>query len=572
MTANTKKSSVQGSERQALPGARAGRPADPDQIIDVTIKLRPRSSASAVASVANSGVAMGRAEFTEAHGADAVDIAKVEAFAHAHGLKVIEKSEPRRTVRVAGSAAALGRAFDVQLHEYDGPGGRYRGRVGSVSVSTELKDIVQGVFGLDDRPTAAPRFIVAGHVSHTAATMQSRLTAAERNRHAAARPHGAGGSFSPVEIAKLYDFPTGVDGSGQCIGILEFGGGYDQPDLVAYFEALGIPVPKVIAYSVDGATNSPTGSPQSADGEVALDIEVAGAIAPGAKIVVYFAPNTDAGFLDAITTAVHDNVNKPSVISISWGNPGALWTDQAKDNLDQAFQDAAALGVSVFCASGDNGSADHPVGWAPNDSLAHADFPSSSTYVTACGGTRLVGAGSTISVEEVWNDGPGRGSTGGGISDYFSLPAYQAGAGVPPSVNAGGRIGRGVPDVCGDASPRTGYEVQVDGQVLVFGGTSAVAPLWADLTALINQSIAPNTIGFFNPKIYGLAPGVGVPGHHQGQQRRLSRRRGLGCLHGIGQPQRSGARPGSEHGGQIVSSKRPRRVKLWRAAHENVGA
>jgi kumamolisin len=306
-------------------------------------------------------------------------------------------------------------------------------------------------------------------------------------------------SFTPPQIAQLYDFPTGVTGSGQCIALIELGGGYRRTDVNAYFAKLGLSIPpKVRSKSVDGGHNTPEGDPNGPDGEVLLDIEVAGAVAPGAKLVVYFAPNTDAGFLDAILSAIHDARNAPSVISISWGGPESDWTLQAMQAMDQAFQDAAALGVTVCCASGDDGSSDRVA-----DGRAHVDFPASSPYALGCGGTRLESTGSTIASEVTWNEN-GHGATGGGISDVFALPSWQIGAGIPPSVNPGKHVGRGVPDVAGDADPFTGYQVLVDGKVFVIGGTSAVAPLWAGLIALCNQHLG-HAIGYLNPVLYNLS-------------------------------------------------------------------
>jgi kumamolisin len=253
-------------------------------------------------------------------------------------------------------------------------------------------------------------------------------------------------------------------------------------------------VPQVFAVSVDGGTNAPDANPQGDDGEVMLDIEVAGAVANGASIAVYFAPTSDRGFIDAVNAAIFDRVHRPSVISISWGLAESGWTQQAMTAMDQAFQSAAAMGITVFCASGDDGSRDRV-----NDRRAHADFPASSPHVVACGGTRLESVASTITSEVVWNDS--NGATGGGISDFFGLPDYQAGALVPRSANGDGRVGRGVPDIAGDAAPESGYAVRVDGTDLVFGGTSAVAPLWAGLTALINQQLV-DPVGFVNPILY----------------------------------------------------------------------
>ena len=247
----------------------------------------------------------------------------------------------------------------------------------------------------------------------------------------------------------------------------------------------------MVAVSVDGGTNAP-GDPNGADGEVALDIQVAGSIAPGAKIAVYFAPNTDQGFIDAITTAVHDTTNQPSVISISWGGPESSWAQSSVTALDDACQSAAALGLTITVASGDNGSSDGVSGGGN-----HVDFPASSPHVLACGGTELIGSGSTIASETVWNDGTQGGATGGGFSTLFPLPAWQTGAGIAGS-------GRGVPDVAGDAAPESGYNILVDGQQEVVGGTSAVAPLWAALVALINQKKG-TPVGLVNAALYADA-------------------------------------------------------------------
>ena len=287
------------------------------------------------------------------------------------------------------------------------------------------------------------------------------------------------------------------NGQGQTIGIIELGGGYTQSDLNSYFSALGIsPAPSVSAVSVDGAQNQPTGSTNGPDTEVMLDIEVAGSVAPGAKIVVYFAPNTDSGFLDAINQAVGDKQNNPSVISISWGGPESTWTSQSLQSYNSALEAASAVGVSVCIAAGDDGSTD-----GVTDGLQHVDFPASSPYALACGGTHLVGSGSTITDEVVWNDLPSDGATGGGVSATFPLPTWQAGANVPPSVNPGNFVGRGVPDVAGDADPGTGYQVEVDGTNIVVGGTSAVAPLWAGLIACFNSRLK-TSVGYFNPTLY----------------------------------------------------------------------
>jgi kumamolisin len=269
-------------------------------------------------------------------------------------------------------------------------------------------------------------------------------------------------------------------------------------DLNTYFSSLGITSPpKVTAVSVDHGENQPTGDPNGPDGEVMLDIEVVGAIAPQADIAVYFTPNTDAGFLDAVTTAIHDTTNQPSVISISWGGPESSWTQQSVSAFDSAFQAAAVMGITVCVASGDNGSSD-----GVTDRADHVDFPASSPHVLACGGTSLQTSASAITGEVVWNDGAQGGASGGGMSSVFALPPWQDGLQITRSSGGGAPLTmRGVPDVSGDADPETGYEVRIDGTNTVIGGTSAVAPLWAGLIARINAAKG-SPVGFVNPTLY----------------------------------------------------------------------
>lgn len=491
MTSTRKFSVISGSERQPVRGARLIHNTHPDQTIEVSLRLRPKSEAKHKelrSALEKPGFQhMSRTEFENAHGADPADLNQIKKFAQEFGLQVHETGTElaRRTVMLSGTASNLQKAFHVELKEYSHPKGNFRGRVGAISVPADYADIVTGVFGLDNRPQAEPHF---RRLPQPAAGLKA---------------HTATASHDPNDVAQIYDYPAGA-GTGQCIGIIELGGGFQLDDLTNYFRSLNINEPQVISVSVDGGANSPS-TPDSADDEVMLDIEVAGAIAPSAKMVVYFAPNTDRGFLDAITTAVHDSANQPSVISISWGGPESQWTPQALTNFDEAFQAAAAMGVTVCVASGDNGSSD-----GVNDGNNHVDFPASSSFALACGGTTLQASNGQIVNETVWDNLPaGGGATGGGVSDAFPLPTWQDGFGVPPPAVQGG--GRGVPDVSGDADPATGYNILVDGENAVFGGTSAVAPLWAALVARMNQQIG-KSVGFLNPQIYAQA--VETSGFH----------------------------------------------------------
>lgn len=501
----SEKIALRGSERLPIPNSQPAGLPDPNGLISVTLVLRrrpgemPKPGAERVS----------REEFANKYGADPADIPPLEAFAEANDLTVGDIDYARRTVQLTGTVANMSEAFSTKLFLAQAPEGLIRTRTGVLFVPVEIAAILTAVLGLDERPQAKTRF---------------------RRLFGRIGPMAAGDtSYTPNAIAKLYNFPSVGMGAGQTVAIIELGGGYKTADLTAYFNKLGITPPAVTAVGVDGGANLPAGDPNSADGEVLLDIEVVGAIAPKAKMAVYFAPNTDQGFLDAITTAIHDKLRKPSVISISWGGPESSWTDQSFQAFDQAFQDAALLGVTVCCASGDDGSAD-----GVTDGAAHVDFPASSPHVLACGGTRLESSGSAITQETVWSHGSGNGASGGGVSEKFPLPAYQAKAVVPVSVNPSAFKGRGVPDVAGDADPATGYQIHVDGRDGVFGGTSAVAPLWAALIALINEQ-EKKPVGFLNPILYSA---TGKPFHDitSGNNGAYSAKAGWDACTGLGSP------------------------------------
>jgi kumamolisin len=478
--------SLEGSERIAMPGAKALAPAEPSERLEVSVLVRRRANEDFVARVAAlseqraPAEALSREEFAQKHGADPKDLAAVRNFATANGLSVVQEHAGRRTVVLSGTVAQFNAAFGVQLQTMEHDSCCYRGRTGAIQIPGELDGIIEAVLGLDSRPQATPHFRMRPQVGNVKWRLGSR----------------AATSFSPLQVAQLYGFPSG-SGQGQCVAIIELGGGYRPADLKTYFTGLGVANPTVLTVSVDQAKNAPTGDANGPDGEVMLDIEVVGAIAPQAKIAVYFAPNTDAGFLDAITTAIHDTTNKPSVISISWGGPESSWTSQAMTAMDSAFQAAATMGITVCIASGDNGSSD-----GVTDGADHVDFPASSPFALACGGTSLQGSGSRIDSEVVWNDGAGNGATGGGVSAFFPVAAWQSG--LSAATTAGKTVPltmRGVPDVAGNADPETGYDVRIDGTDTVIGGTSAVAPLWAALIARLNQ-LSGKPLGYANPQLY----------------------------------------------------------------------
>jgi kumamolisin len=472
-----------GSERHAVAGSRLIGPMPPSERFEVSVLVRRDGGGAFAARVATlsaghrGGAPMSRAEFARTHGAADADLAAVRAFAGVHGLTVVTEHAGRRTVRLSGSVAQFESAFGVKLMRYTHAHGDYRGRTGSIQIPGELAGIIEAVLGLDNRPQARPHFRFA-------------------------KPAAAAVSYTPLQVAAFYDYPAGT-GQGECVAVIELGGGFRASDLQTYFTDLGVGTVRVSAVSVDQAENAPTGSADGPDGEVLLDIEVVGAIAPAAHVVAYFAPNTDAGFLDAVTTAIHDTTNNPSVLSISWGGAESTWTTQALTAMDAAFQAAATMGITVCVAAGDSGSSDGVSGGGD-----HVDFPASSPYALACGGTTLRAGTTATPVETVWNDGAGGGSTGGGVSSFFATPAWQAGLSARETDGAVVPLTmRGVPDVAGDADPQTGYAVRIDGTDTVIGGTSAVAPLWAALIARINQ-INGAAAGYLNPRLYQSPQGL----------------------------------------------------------------
>jgi subtilase family serine protease len=468
---------LQGSERKPVPGATLAGPADPTEEMSVTILLRRQPGAPALpdesywtANQAGAQKTVSREDFSKTYGASKEDIDQIKEFARSSGLKVEESNPARRSVVLSGTVGQMSKAFAVTLGTYKSKEETYRGREGQVHLPENLASIVTGVFGLDNRRMA----------------MRSK------------GPAQATVAITPSVAASLYDFPITPNATGQTIAVLEFGGGFKQADINSFFThfAPGITAPVVTSVGVDGATNSP-GGPD--DVEVVLDIDVAGSTAPGAKVVAYFAPWTEQGWIDILSTSIHDTTNKPSVLSISWGWPeletfgGLTWTPAAMNALNTYFQEAAVLGVTVFAASGDNGSS-----CGMGDKKAHVLYPASDPYVSACGGTTISNVSGWSFTEHTWPD------TGGGISDVFPVPSWQASANIPPSANPGGHRGRGIPDIAGNADPASGYDLYVNGiNIGAVGGTSATAPLYAGMTAMINASLGRH-VGFLNPTFYNL--------------------------------------------------------------------
>ncbi len=481
------------SNRSAARGARLTGPADPGEVLSVSLRVRRSPDAPELpdpGGTTRGGEArpapMSREELAGRYGARQAELDQVAAFARTHGLEVVESSAARRTVRVQGTVEQVSRAFAVDLGYYESDEQRYRGREGYVHIPRDLEGIVEGVFGLDNRRMARPLFVRAADAS--AGTNESASQATSL--------------LTPPQVASLYNFPAG-SAAGQTIGVLEFGGGYRASDIQAFFNGLNLTTPALASIGVDGQQNSP-GTNTDYDTEVALDIDVAGSVAQGAKVVAYFAPWSEQGWVDVVTTAVYDTVNRPGMLSISWGWPelesieGLTWSVQAMEAVNQTFQEAAAMGVTVLVASGDSGS-----GCGIGDGKAHVLYPAADPCVTACGGTTLENVSGASFTEITWND---NGITGGGVSVTWALPDYQGKAGVPASLN-NGHIGRGVPDIAGNADPDSGYNLILNGSSTGgIGGTSAVAPLYAGLIARVN-ALSGAPAGYLNPDLYAPMQG-----------------------------------------------------------------
>jgi kumamolisin len=479
-----------GSKRSLLPNSRPAGPVDRSQLASLTVRIRSAGDLAGLEKRVYQESAqplaqrryLTREEYAAHYGARAADLDLIEQLAQSHDLMVVDRNAADRSMVLRGSLGDLLTAFPAELQMYHHSTGAYRGRQGEIQVPEQLSGIVTGVFGFDTR---------------------RKHRSPHKRKIMAAGPGGQQG-VAATDFATRYNFPsqfqgTTLDGSGQTIAIIELGGGFRTSDLKVFFQEIKVSPPRVVSISVDRAGNVPT-TADSDDGEVMLDIEVAGAVAPKAVIAVYFAPNNgDQGFMDAISAAVHDAQRKPSVISISRGGPEDAADQQGIKHFHDIFVAAAAMGVTVCVAAGDHGTADlDALHW---DGKVHVDHPSVDDMVLSCGGTQI-----DNNQDVVWNDGtPFDKSTsdgggwpgGGGISETVPVPAYQASAGLPNSI-ATGKPGRGVPDI---AMSATNYFTRVDRSEGASGGTSAVAPLMAALVALLNQGKQKN-VGFLNPFLY----------------------------------------------------------------------
>lgn len=474
------------------PGSREAAPATAESDVLLTAWLRPRHGGEIDVEAAKQIGATAplkrnyadRAALEQQTGADPADVEVLSLYCKSVGIAV--GPTQWRSITLSGPLERLIEAFgaDVAIFE-DEDLHRFRHRSGALHVPPEIVAIVHGIFGLHQWPHSRKLSSLQRHVT----PLHAR------------------------EVAARYGFPD-ADGSGQTVAALQLNGTLNLQDFEQCMKAQHVaPQPPITKRVDDVALQHEQATMQ--DLEAALDVQILASLAPGARIVTYEAPNDERGFLDAIRSAIFDNEMKPTVLSVSYGWPERLWTPVALDLLEELFAAAALVGVSVFCASGDNG--------AELDAQGHAHVlaPASSTFAIACGAT-VVSNGA----ERAWNKG------GGGFSERFAVPPWQTA--VPASASRySAKPGRGTPDVAGQQLP--GYYVVMEGTELAMGGTSAVAPMWAALAARINQRLSV-PIGFFTPLLYAQENGAALKPVTEGENDRYRAAHGWNPCTGLGTP------------------------------------
>lgn len=395
-----------------------------------------------------------RVSLTQATDADPSDVNLLRRYCAGHGIEII--AEHWRCVVLSGPIGKFIEAFGATAGIYQlGDKRRFRHRSGSLHAPPEIAAVLRAPFGIHQWPR-----------SHAVGSLHSDIA-----------------PLSASEIATRYKFPD-ADGSGVTVGVLQMRGVFSPDDFTKCMQAQGV-TPKVPLVKRVNNAELTHRIRTAKDVESAIDTQIIGALAPGAQIVVYATPDDERGVLDGIRSAIFDDEHRPSVLSISFGFPERLWTPIALTILDELFTAAALLGVTIFCASGDRGAE------VDDESTAHVLAPASSPFAHACGGT-TVPAGAGACAEGGWNQ------SGGGFSEFFSVPSWQGSVAAAASAyNVS--PGRGVPDLAAQVWP--GYAVFFEGSQVAMGGTSASAPMWAALTARLNQRLG-KPLGFFAPLLY----------------------------------------------------------------------
>ncbi|MFI6847180.1 protease pro-enzyme activation domain-containing protein [Kitasatospora sp. NBC_00085] len=456
-------------------------PADQQLTVAISLKLRNTAeldrflTAVATPGTPEYGRFLTPQQFTERFGPTQAGVEQVKSYLAAQGLTVSGVSDNRQVVNAHGTAEQIAKAFGTHESAYLDPQQQrtFFANDAAASVPADLADVVQGISGLNN------------HTVRTTRNVKPSSTPAAPNATTAA-PSG----FGPGQYDGAYNLDkTGADGTGVTVALWEFDG-YSANNLKTYDSQYGLTGPAVSTVSVDGANYD--SKPGEGQGEVELDSEIVRGVAPKATQLVYEAPNSDQGEIDMAAKIVADN--RVSVISISWGSCEPDTTASSMTAVDNSFKQAAAQGISIFSASGDDGSRDCTRSTS-GSSVKAVDFPASSPHQTGVGGTNLKVSGSAYSSESAWS------TAGGGVSTVFPKPSWQTGTGVTGTM-------RTVPDVSSNADPASGFAIYTAGGWQVYGGTSAAAPLWSGYAAQFNQkakAAGQPVLGEASPKLYAVA-------------------------------------------------------------------
>jgi subtilase family serine protease len=504
------------------------------------------------------------AQFADRYGATAGEIAAVQAFIRQQGLTQVELLPNHLAIRISGTIGQFNAAFHTSIHDYRASdGSTFHQPNATPTVPASLAGTLVVASGLSSEARYRPHHVKAilppqlGPSANALARSAAPAATCTGNPTATCTV----GEFTVGDVANRYNinplYRTGINGKGSTVGIATLAD-FIPADAYAYWSAIGLPVKpdRITQVHVDGGgpLSGPAGS-----GETSLDVEQSGGMAPWADIIVYDAPNTDAGFFDVFNRAVSDN--QVDSLSVSWGSPEIFYFPQLNGGVDftaelrafhQVFLEAAAQGISMFAASGDSGAYDtvRSLGGSLTDPVPpplSVDAPASDPFITSAGGTTVPfsysfsgGPTATLTRESVWGwdyiasyfqtnfgvdltDAVFASGGGGGVSVFWRLPRYQQFTNgirrseknqtllFPPfdinyTLPAKYR-GRNEPDVSLNADPETGYSLvsSLDGPGLqtFFGGTSFVAPQLNGISALLTQA-THGRVGFWNPQLYAL--------------------------------------------------------------------
>jgi kumamolisin len=477
------------------------------------------------------------------------DIAAVTRYLSRYGITVTEVYADHLILKATGTADAFDAAFSVQLYDYSWHGRRFHGPRHAPRIPTVLQSVLVGVAGLSNQAQFHPMHINPN--ASASVPLQIRPPTLPPSNSTAT---GLPGDYTVGDVANLYNinplYGAHIDGTGRTVGIATLAN-FDPGDAYGYWSQIGLSVNpnRITQVHVDGG--GPTGSADGSD-ETTLDVEQSGGIAPGARVVVSNAPNTDAGFIDLFYRAASDNL--VDSLSTSWGSSEVYYLPDSQGDGDytgellafhQAFLELAAQGISTFASSGDSGAYDANDAYNdPINNVLSVDAPASDPAITAAGGTTTpivlsAGPGTpdlVVPTEQVWGWDyiqnylvdlfgvayenllfPAGG--GGGVSVFWPRPAYQNGTPGVRTSEAGQSIvyqgqdlldlpahfrGRNVPDVSLDADPYSGFLLYYAGQWTDgWGGTSFVAPQLNGVSALLAQDIH-GRVGLWNPMLYSF--------------------------------------------------------------------